>query len=197
MEQIGLQAVLNDVNFQAGIKKYQGSIDTANTKTGGFKRALDGLNSQVPILGRAFALMTNPITLAVAGLSAFAAVAKESIGDTVAYNKEIRELTQVLGLSAEETSRVVQVADDWGISIEQVRGALSLMNKNGVTPSIDNLADLADEYVATADKTEFAEKAAKLLGRQYTTLIPLFAKGGDALREQAAAVDESRARSTA
>jgi hypothetical protein len=64
------------------------------------------------------------------------------------------------------------------------------MNKQGVTPSIDNLAKLADEYVATSDKSAFAEKAVKMLGRGYQTLIPLLAKGGKALREQTDAIED-------
>jgi hypothetical protein len=116
---------------------------------------------------------------------------KDSVTETVNYNRTVREMTQVLGLSADETSRVIQVADDWGISIEQVRTSLGMMNKNGVQPSIENLAQLADEYVNTSDKTAFAEKAAKLFGRSYQDMIPLLAKGGKALRDQAAAVDDS------
>lgn len=116
---------------------------------------------------------------------------RKAVTETVDYNKTVREMTQVLGLSADETSRVIQVADDWGISIEEVRGALGMMNKNGVQPSIENLATLADEYVATKDKTAFAEKATKLFGRSYQTLIPILAKGGDALREQAESINEN------
>lgn len=114
-----------------------------------------------------------------------------TIAPTVAYNKQIREMTQVTGLGAEEISRIVQVGDDWGISIEALRTSLGYMNKMGVTPSIENLADLADEYVNTTDKAAFAEKAAKLLGRGYQTLIPLLAKGGDELRAQTEAIDDN------
>lgn len=114
-----------------------------------------------------------------------------TVGETVRYNKAIREMSQATGAGAEEMSRIVQVADDWGISIDQVRTSLGMMTKNGIAPSIDSLANLADEYVNTTDKTAFAEKASKLLGRQWQTLVPILAKGGDALREQAAAVDDS------
>jgi uncharacterized coiled-coil protein SlyX len=65
------------------------------------------------------------------------------------------------------------------------------MNKTGVTPSIDNLAKLADEYVNTEDKSKFAEKAVKLLGRGYQTLIPLLALGGDEFRRQTAAIEDN------
>jgi hypothetical protein len=129
---------------------------------------------------------------AISGVAIAAGAAIKKIADdTAAYNKQILDLTQVTGTGAEEMSRIVQVADDFGIEIGQVRTALVMMNKNGMKPSIENLATLADEYVNTTDKTAFAAKAAKLLGRQYTTLIPMLAKGGDALRDQAAAVDDS------
>jgi hypothetical protein len=143
------------------------------------------------MLDSALNLLTNPLVLVGAGIAAMGTFAVKATKETVAYNKEIREMTQVIGLGADETSRIVQVADDWGITIGEVRTSLAFMNKQGVTPSIDNLAKLADEYVTTTDKSKFAEKAVKILGRGYQTLIPLLAKGGDALRKQTDAVDES------
>lgn len=125
-----------------------------------------------------------------AGVAALAVAQDQTVGAAVEYAKQVREMTQVTGLSAEEMSRLIQVADDWGIQIGQLRTALAMMTKNGVQPSIENLAVLADEYVNTADKTAFAEKAAKLLGRQWQTIIPILAKGGQALRDQAAAQEE-------
>jgi hypothetical protein len=212
MEQIGLQAVLEDKDFQDGIKNYVKALDKAEKETtqtsnamgkasipsnkltsaiSGLKGSFTGLTQNVPVLGNALSFLANPLGLVTAGVGAFAAIAKDSVGDWVAYNKEIREMTQVTGLGAEEISKIVQVGDDWGISTGEIRSSLALMNKNGVKPSIENLAALADEYVNTADKTAFAEKASKLLGRGYQTLIPLLAKGGDALRKQTDAVDES------
>ena len=173
------------------IDKVNRTLGETTKTSGGLKKAWGDLKTAVPGLTGAISAMVNPLTIASAGIGMMAKFVRDSIGETVEYNKQIRELTQTLGLSADETSRVVQVADDWGISIEEVRAALGIMNKNGLTPSIENLAALADEYVNTTDKSEFAEHAAKLLGRQYETLIPLFAEGGDSLREQAAAIDDS------
>ena len=50
---------------------------------------------------------------------------------------------------------------------------------------------MADEYVNSTDKATWANEAAKTLGRGYQTLIPLFAEGGDALRKQTDAIDDS------
>jgi hypothetical protein len=149
------------------------------------------LQKDVPALGQAMSALTNPLSAVAGGLIAVGGVIKASVGDWVAYNKEIREMTQTTGLGAEEISRIVQVGDDWGVSIDALRTSLAFMNKSGVTPSIDNLAKLADEYVASKNKSAWAAEAVKTLGRGYETLIPILAKGGDALRAQTEAVDES------
>src|SRR4030043_1125502 len=99
-------------------------------------------------------------------------------------------MTQTTGLSADVISRLIQVSDDWGISIDSARAALELMNKKGVSPSIDNLANIADEYVNATNKATFMEEATKKYGRSFGNLVPILAKGGDALREQTAAVDK-------
>lgn len=131
------------------------------------------------------------IALLGKGLQEGVKLLKDSVNETVAYNKTVREMSQVTGLAYEDISRIIQVGDDWGISIDAIRTSLAFMNKQGVSPSIDNLAKMADEYVNSADKAAWAEQAVKTLGRGYQTLIPILAKGGDSLREQAAAIDDS------
>lgn len=152
---------------------------------------LKGLSGNVGGLFKSFTDLYTGALAAAKGVQMVADTVSQTIGEVVEYIKQVREMSQVTGLSSEETSRLVQVADDWGVSIEQLRTGLQMMVKNGVVPSVENLAALADEYKTTADRTAFAEKASKLLGKQWATLVPLLAKGGQALRDQAAAVDES------
>jgi len=170
-------------------------MENASGKAGGVFKALnmqfDNLKKQVPALGSAFNLLTNPITLVTAGVGAFGLEAKKSITELVAYNKTVREMMQVTGLSADETSRIIQVSDDWGIELGTVTNALDLMNRKGITPSIDKLSQIADEYVNATDKSAFMEEATKKYGRSFGDLIPILAKGGDALREQAASISDN------
>jgi uncharacterized coiled-coil protein SlyX len=100
-------------------------------------------------------------------------------------------MTQVTGLGAEEISRIVQVGDDWGVEMGTIRSALQMMNRKGITPSVENLAILADEYVTATDKSKFMEEATKKYGRSVVELIPILAKGGQSLRDQTAAIDEN------
>lgn len=159
---------------------------------------IKGMSSAAGGLGSAFQSLTG-FSIGAAGGVAIAGIAiqkatklvKESIKETVDYNKTIREMTQVTGLNAESISRIVQVGDDWGISIDSIRTSLAFMNKQGITPSIDNLAKLADQYVNSKDKSAFAAEAVKTLGRGYQTLIPLLALGGQGLRDATAAIDDN------
>jgi hypothetical protein len=170
-------------------------MENASGKAGGIFKDLntqfDNLKKQVPALGTAFNLLTNPLTLATVGIGALALESKKSISELVTYNKTVREMMQVTGLSADETSRIIQVADDWGIELGTVRNALELMNKKGVTPSIDKLIQIADEYVNATDKSAFMEEATKKYGKSFGDLIPILAKGGDALREQTGAISDN------
>ena len=171
------------------------NIENESVKSGGVFKALNtqfnNLKKQVPALGTAFNLLTNPITLATVGIGAFALEAKKSITELVSYNKTVRETMQITGLSADETSRIIQVADDWGIELGTVTNALELMNKKGITPSIDKLSQIADEYVNATDKSAFMEEATKKYGKSFGDLIPILAKGGDALRDQAASISDN------
>jgi len=191
MENIGLEAVFKDAGFQAGINKYNGSVDTANKKTSGLGNTVKTAAGKIPGLGSAMSLLTNPITLVTAGLGALIGVTVKSVNEVVSYNKTVREMTQVTGLGAEEISRIIQVGDDWGISTGDIRSALQMMNRKGITPSVENLAILADEYANATDKSKFMEEATKEYGRSVVTLIPIIAKGGDTLRDQAAAVNDN------
>lgn len=115
---------------------------------------------------------------------------RKAIGETIDYAKTVRELSQNLNITSEETSRLIQVADDWGITSGQVESAMKMALKNGYAPTIDNLAQLADQYVDIQDPTERAAIMTETFGRNWAELVPILKQGGDALREQAAAVSD-------
>jgi len=86
---------------------------------------------------------------------------------------------------------MIQVSDDFGISIEEVRTSLQLAAKNGFAPSIENLATLADRLKGMEDPTQRAAELSKIFGRNWAVLNPILAEGGDAIRENAAAIQEN------
>lgn len=154
-------------------------------------KTFDGLRGKVKGLFTSFTELRSALSLASQAFTIIQGVVDRFVKKSVEYAQQVREISQFTGLTAEETSRLIQVANDWEIEIGQLRNAMKLMVQNGVKPSIANLAALADEYVAVGGGAEFAEKANKLLGKQWATLVPLFAKGGDKLKDYAAAIDDS------
>lgn len=128
---------------------------------------------------------------AVAGIGVLAAAIGDSIKETMDYNKSIRDLAQNLAITTEETSRIVQTADDFTVSQEAVTTALQMAVKKGMKPSIDTLAQMADLYNSISDPTERAAKLTEVFGRNWAALTPMLKEGGQAIREAAAAQDEA------
>jgi len=126
-----------------------------------------------------------------AGITAAAAAAVKAVNDTAAYNREVRLLAQSINATTEETSRLVQVADDVGVSQDALTRAMQLASKNGFAPTIDNIAKLADETRGLTDPTEKAAALSKVFGRGWAELVPLLDMGGNAIKENAAAVSDS------
>jgi len=129
-----------------------------------------------------------------AGAAAIFTVSKgldATIGSYVQYGQQVRELSTNLGISTEETSRLIQVSDDFKISVEEVRTSLQLAAKNGFEPSVENLAKLADRLKAMESPTERAAELSKIFGRNWAVLNPLLAEGGDALRANAASIEDN------
>jgi hypothetical protein len=115
----------------------------------------------------------------------------QTVTAAVAYNKSIRDTAQNLGIGTEETSRIVQGFDDLGVSAESMGSAMEMMTKRGVAPSVEALAQIADQYVAIQDPLQRAAMMTELLGRNWTALTPALKMGGDAIREAAAGVSGS------
>lgn len=130
----------------------------------------------------------------VAGTAAIYGIGKalrDTVADTMKYAKQVRDLSDVMRTSTEETSRIIQVADDYMISTESLTRAMEMALKNGFAPSVDTLADLADRYVSIQDPTARAAEMQKIFGRNWAELTPMLREGGQAIRDGAAAISES------
>ncbi|MHB0966021.1 MAG: hypothetical protein ACYC36_06145 [Bellilinea sp.] len=107
------------------------------------------------------------------------------------YAEEVDKAAHLSGVSTEEMSRLIQAADDFRVSQESLKTSMVMALKNGFEPTIENLADLSDEYNALKTPTEKAELAAKIFGRSYAEMEPLLRQGGDAIRAGTAAIADN------
>jgi hypothetical protein len=107
------------------------------------------------------------------------------------YVQETKKVAMLTGTTTEEASRMIQVADDSRVSVEELTMALRMAAQKGFTPNIEGLAKLADEYNKLPSAAEKAKFAQDNFGRGWVNMAKLLEKGGVAIKANAAAIDQS------
>ncbi len=109
----------------------------------------------------------------------------------VDYAAQVRDVSRSLGASAEESSRLVQVADDVGVSYSALTTSLKMAQKDGIDPSIDGLAKLSDQYLSLAPGVERTQFLLDNFGKSGAEMGKLMEQGGAGIREMSGAIDDS------
>lgn len=109
----------------------------------------------------------------------------------VNYAEQVKNMSRALGASAEETSRIIQVADDVRISYDSLKIAMKEAQKDGIEPNIENLAKLADQYKAIQSPAERTKFLLETFGKSGLEMGKLMERGGDGIRAMSDAIDES------
>jgi len=104
---------------------------------------------------------------------------------------EAGNMARSLGTTVEEASRLREVADDVGISVDTLRTSMKLAQKDGFQPNIEGLAALADEYNSLAPGVERTQFLLDRFGKSGEDMGKLLEKGSDSIREMSAAVEEN------
>jgi hypothetical protein len=118
-------------------------------------------------------------------------VYQQTVKVFVDYAAQVRDLSRVTGMGAQETSKLIQAADDLTISYESLQKALWAASKQGIDVSIDSLAALADEYTAIQAPAERAEFLAKNFGKSGAEMGKLLQEGGAGVRAYTDAISGS------
>jgi len=156
-----------------------------------FDQALGGIEKSVGGAKMAFTEINSAIAIGKQVWASFQKVIDQTVGVTVGLANTVRNMSSTLGTSSEESSRLIQVFDDFGVEADQLKNILDKANKNGFSPTIENLAQLADKTNAMTDPTERAAALAKIFGLNWADVSEVLRQGGDAIRAQAAAVSDS------
>jgi hypothetical protein len=116
---------------------------------------------------------------------------KESIKATTEYAREVRDLSLASGQSAEESSRMLQVLDDYQLSAEDAKTATRALTKEGLAPTIDTIAHLSGEFQKLTSAEERNAFVQKNLGRAGQEWLNLLDQGPAKIRAMNSAVSES------
>lgn len=103
-----------------------------------------------------------------------------TVGTMVAYADQVRGVQQTTGLTAEESSRLIQVLDDMKISYDDLQKVVA---KSGdqFDYSIQGLARMSDEYRSLKDAQEKADFMQERFGKNWKVFVEAMEQGGDAL----------------
>lgn len=128
---------------------------------------------------------------ALAGIGAAAKFIGDAVNETVEYATEIDNTARLLGLTTEETSRLVQASDDLFISQEKLSSGLQAATRQGIDVSIEGLKKLSDQYLAMPEGIERSEFVLKTFGRSGAEMGKLMEVGAEGIDAATAAIADN------
>lgn len=157
----------------------------------GLNKTLGDLDSKfksVTGVSLGFATAAGAAGAAVSGLIKFVS---DAVNETVAYATEIDNMSRLLGLSTEETSRLVQASDDLFISQETLTSSLQAATRKGIDVSIEGLKRLADEYNSLPAGVTRSKFVLDTFGRSGAEMGKLMEQGAAGIDAATAAIADN------
>jgi hypothetical protein len=114
----------------------------------------------------------------------------QTAGAAMDYAQTVRDLSNISGQSAEETSTFIQVLDDYRLTADDATIATKALTKNGHAPSIETLGKLSDEYLKLNSTEEKNAFILKNLGKGGLEWAQVLQQGSAALKEQSGLVEK-------
>lgn len=160
----------------------------------GTRSTIGGLNSDITVFGKnlgtsADLLSGLGVNIPISPMMLFGGAIKSagefvtgSLDAYAAYIEEVDQIATYSGMASEETSRLIQVADDLRIETGSVERALKSMAEKGTVPTIEGLSQLSDRYLAIQDPLVRAQFLTENFGRSGIEMARLMELGGPKIR---------------
>ncbi len=160
-------------------------IDITLRATDHASAVIKGAANSTMNLSQASQLLGNAANQLQQIYAAYNQVIDATVAKTAAYSEEVSNLARISGQSVPETSRVIQVMDDLGVSTTQLEMATKKLSAEGLSLNIATLADLSDEYNKLAPGADRAAFLTDKFGRSGLDMARAMEQGGEALRQKA------------
>jgi hypothetical protein len=122
--------------------------------------------------------------LAAAGV-AVDQVLKNTIGTYVDYGNKVKDVMEMTGMTAEESSRLTVIAGDLGLSVQNLAMGFKTMAKNGIDPTINGMIQLVEQYQELPNQIDKDTFAVKNFGRSWEAFEPILSMSVDDIRKLA------------
>jgi len=136
---------------------------------------------------------TGYLAVAAAAGVAFATLRKgyqQVVGETMEYAMQVQRLQRTIGATAEDASRLIQAADDMGLSVGALQVAMRQAIRRGLDPTAEGLGKLADQYIAIQDPMARSRFLLQSFGRAGLEMGKLLEKGSAGIREMGENAEE-------
>lgn len=113
-----------------------------------------------------------------------------TVGTMVNYADQVRAIQQASGATAEESSKLIQITDDYKISQEAL---LKVMQKNGKEYdfTINGLAKMSDQYLSLGSAQERAAFMQDRFGKNWTQFVELMQQGSAKIKASADGINQA------
>ena len=128
---------------------------------------------------------------AMAAVGAGVKFLQQAVEETVNYATEIDNMSRLLGISTEDTSRLVQASDDLFISQEKLSSGLQAATRQGIDVSIEGLKKLSSQYLALPEGVERSTFVLKTFGRSGAEMGKLLEVGAEGIDKATSAIADN------
>ena len=182
----------------------------SDSATGLAKDKLGPLGDAAEGLGFDLDKMSGKTIAAGAAIAAVGAFAAQGVAKFTNLADSVRKVHDISGLTYEDSSRLVAVSDDLGISAETTAASMGRLAKNidagkleeygiqvvrtkdGAVDMAATLGNVADRMNATVDPTKKAAMGSALFGKAWADMAPVLEQGGAGIREMMASVSDGQ-----
>ncbi|CAK0770077.1 hypothetical protein CCP3SC15_400001 [Gammaproteobacteria bacterium] len=109
----------------------------------------------------------------------------------IKYGDQVGTLSRFIGVSNEQSSRLIQLADDAFVEFDTLRMAAKNLSEKGLQPSTENLAKLSDEFLKMKPGLERSQFLVDKFGRSGMEMSKIMELGGDKIKSMSAAISDS------
>ena len=141
----------------------------------------DNASTTFKKVGMSVTDLNSAMTIASRVYDVAAQAFKMTVNEAQAYDQQIRDVMLSTGATAEESSRLVQVVDDAGVSYGVLKTAMKMASKEGIEPNIASLQSLSDQYLKLAPGVERNQFLLDKFGKSGLEMARVMELGGAAL----------------
>lgn len=146
-------------------------------------------DNEIKIVINADNKAANVITGLTKSLNGVVSAVSDITNEYVEYGDQVKQLSSFTGMQADETSRLIQLADDAFVEFDTLKTAARTLAQDGVSPNIDTMARLSDQFLRLGSDAERSQFLLDNFGRAGIDMARVMELGGAKIKEMGANVE--------